>query len=45
MDQGTLVVNIALDEDEKLLLNDLHLITLKPIMYIVNMSESEVGTI
>lgn len=43
MDQGKLAVNIALDEDEKALLQDLHLITLKPIMYIVNMSESEVG--
>lgn len=43
MDQGKLAVNIALDEDEKALVQDLHLITLKPIMYIVNMSESEVG--
>lgn len=43
MEAGTLAVNLGLTPEEKHLLNDLHLLTLKPIMLIVNMSETEVG--
>lgn len=44
MDDGTLAINIDLSDDEKLMLRDLHLITMKPLMYIVNMDESLVGS-
>ncbi len=44
MDAGTLAINLGLTDDEKLMLQDLHLITLKPIMMIVNVSDSEIAT-
>ena len=45
LEAGTLAVNIDLDEEELEMLRDLHLITLKPIMYIVNVHETEVGIV
>jgi len=44
MESGVLVCQLELSDDEKILLRDLHLITMKPLMYIVNMDEGEVGT-
>lgn len=43
MEFGTLVSQLDLSDDDKLALRDLHLITMKPLMYIVNMDEMEVG--
>ncbi|MFT7184132.1 MAG: GTP-binding protein YchF [Oceanicoccus sp.] len=44
MNDGVLACQIELTDDERLELRDLHLLTLKPFMYIVNMDELEVGT-
>ncbi len=44
MESGVLVSQLDLTYEEKLMLKDLHLITAKPLMYIVNMDESEVGS-
>ncbi len=44
MDAGALAINLDLSDEEKLMLQDLHLITLKPIMMIVNVSDSEIAT-
>jgi hypothetical protein len=40
---GTLGSNIELDDEEKALLHDLHLITSKPHLYIINLHENEIG--
>lgn len=40
---GKLANQVELSDDDKLLVRDLHLITMKPFMYIVNMDESKVG--
>lgn len=45
MEAGTLAVHIELTEEEKAELKDLHLITMKPIMYIVNVDENEVANV
>ena len=39
LDQGLLVRAMPLDDDEKLLLRDLHLLTIKPTMYIANVTD------
>ena len=44
MESGTLACQLELTDDEKLSLRDLHLITIKPFMYIVNMDEMDVGS-
>ncbi|MBU0981111.1 redox-regulated ATPase YchF [Patescibacteria group bacterium] len=44
MQSGHLAIQIDLNKDEKKLLQDLHLITMKPMIYVVNMDESRVGT-
>lgn len=36
--------SLELNEDEKLLVRDLHLITMKPVLYAANVSEEEVAT-
>lgn len=43
MEGEKLAYEIDMTDDEKEMLRDLHLITMKPLMYIVNMGESEVG--
>lgn len=43
MQEGKLAIHLDLTDDERVLLRDLHLITLKPIMYIVNMQEGDVA--
>lgn len=39
--QGTLAVNIDLTDEERLQLRDLHLLSMKPSLYIINVPESE----
>lgn len=43
MEEGVLASELDLSEEEKLELKDLHLITMKPMMYIVNVHENEIG--
>ena len=43
LDTAAPVRLLALSDDEKLALRDLHLITLKPVMYIANVAEDELG--
>jgi hypothetical protein len=45
MRSGTLAINIDLTDEEKEELNDLHLLTMKPNLYIINVPESELGNI
>lgn len=45
LESGVLAINIEMTEDEKEMLRDLHLITMKPLMYIMNVSENEVGNV
>ena len=45
LQSGTLAINIDLNEDEKKSLQDLHLLTMKPNLYIINLPESEIGNI
>jgi hypothetical protein len=40
LDEGLPVRSLALDENERKLLRDLHLITAKPVMYVANVDES-----
>jgi ribosome-binding ATPase len=40
LDEGLPVRSLSLDENEALLLRDLHLLTAKPVMYIANVDES-----
>ena len=40
LDQGLPVRSLALDENERKLLRDLHLITAKPVMYVANVDEN-----
>lgn len=44
MEAGTLACQLQLEDEEKEMLKDLHLITMKPLMYIVNMNEDKVGS-
>lgn len=43
--KGTLASNIDISDEEKKLLNDLHLLTIKPHLYIINVPESELNKI
>ena len=43
--KGTLASNIDLSEEEKKLLSDLHLLTIKPHLYIINVPEGELNNI
>jgi hypothetical protein len=45
LESGKWLSTVEWTEDERELLRDLHLITMKPLMYIVNVSESDVATI
>lgn len=45
MQKGELANQIDFTDDEQELLRDLHLLTMKQIMYVVNMDESKVGSI
>lgn len=42
---GTLASNLPLTEDEKLKLRDLHLLSMKPSLYIINIPEEEIANI
>lgn len=43
--QGNLASNVAIEEEESFMLEDLHLLTMKPHLYIINLHENEVGAI
>jgi len=45
MESGKLAYNLGLDEDDQLMLRDLHLITMQPLMYIINVGEEDVASI
>ena len=45
MEAGKLAYNLDLDEDDKLMLRDLHLITMQPLMYIINVGEEDVASV
>jgi len=42
---GTLAIDLDISTEEKEKLNDLHLLTMKPNLYIINIPESELGSI
>jgi GTP-binding protein YchF len=42
LSQGKLARDISLDDEEKLLTKDLHLLTVKPHLYIVNIAENQI---
>ena len=39
LDQGLAVSSMGLDEDQRALLKEVHLLTIKPTMYIANVAE------
>lgn len=43
MNQGKLALQVALSDDEKLLVKDLHLLTMKPFVYAANVNESDLA--
>lgn len=43
LESGKRAIQVEFTDEERVLLNDLHLITFKPLMYIVNVGEDEVG--
>ena len=43
LQSGKLAIDLDLDEEQKLALRDLHLLTLKPNLYIINVPESEIA--
>lgn len=45
LESGKLAIQVGLDEEEKELIRDLHLITMKPLMVIVNVGEDEIASI
>lgn len=45
LESGKLAIQVELTDEEKLLIQDLHLITMKPLMYIVNVGEEELASI
>ena len=45
LESGKRAIQIDLDEDEQLALRDLHLITMQPLMYIVNMAEDKIASV
>ncbi|WP_018130434.1 redox-regulated ATPase YchF [Effusibacillus pohliae] len=42
-EEGKPARSVPLDDEEKLLIRDLHLLTIKPVLYVANVSEQEVG--
>ncbi len=42
LSEGDLVSNLGLEHEEKLLIRDLHLLTIKPHLYIVNLHEDQI---
>ncbi|OGJ46067.1 redox-regulated ATPase YchF [Candidatus Peregrinibacteria bacterium RIFCSPLOWO2_02_FULL_48_14] len=45
MESGKLALQVPMTDEEKLLLRDLHLITMKPLMILVNVGEKEVAAV
>lgn len=45
LESGKLAINLELTDEEKEMLRDLHLITLKPVIYIANVHENELKNI
>lgn len=45
LEAGKLALQVTLTDEEKLLLHDLHLITMKPLMILVNVGEEELASI
>lgn len=45
LESGKLAIQVELTDEEKILIQDLHLITMKPLMYIVNIGEEELASI
>lgn len=45
LNSGQLASNLDLTEDEKLALRDLHLLTLKPNIYIINVPEDQISSV
>ncbi|OGJ42160.1 redox-regulated ATPase YchF [Candidatus Peregrinibacteria bacterium RIFCSPLOWO2_02_FULL_39_10] len=45
MQEGTLAIDIELSDEERKLLHDLHLLTMKPSIYIINLPESELNSV
>jgi len=45
LQKGVLAINIKLDDNEKEQIADLHLLTMKPSIYILNIHESQIGKI
>lgn len=45
LEAGKLALQVSMTDEEKLLLRDLHLITMKPLMILVNVGEEEVASI
>ena len=43
LNQGQLASSVSLSPEEKLLLRDFHLISMKPVLYAVNVSEDQIG--
>lgn len=43
--EGKMVIDIGLTDEEQIMLKDLHLLTAKPLLYIANVHENEVGKI
>jgi hypothetical protein len=44
MEAGTLAINIELNDKEKEAISDLHLITMKPHLYIINLTDKEISS-
>lgn len=42
-EEGKSARSVELNEEERLLIRDLHLITIKPVLYVANVAEDEVG--
>ncbi|MFO7765657.1 MAG: redox-regulated ATPase YchF [Pelovirga sp.] len=43
LNQGLPARSVALEHDERLLIRDLHLITIKPVLYVANVAESDLA--
>ena len=43
LNQGLPARSVVLENDEKLLIRDLHLITVKPVLYVANVAEDDLG--
>jgi ribosome-binding ATPase len=44
-EEGKSARSVDLNEEERLLVRDLHLITIKPVLYVANVAEDEVGNV